>query len=143
MAAPRATVIANASRYDRIVVLPTSSAPRSASPAPSPAVRPPQPAFIPPQFPQGIQLPDDQDAPPPRAVVPNPRNPIFNGIPQLPPEIFQQQQPPPQQQPAPAPAAPATFGVPGRGGPVGVAIPGMIVQPPAQPGGAPQPADQR
>jgi hypothetical protein len=157
MAAPRPTVIANASRYDRIVVLPTSSPPRNTPPAQTPPFQPPQPAFAPPQFPPGISVPgsaddDDQDGvPPPRAVMPNPRNPVFNGIPQLPPEIFQQQQQLQQQlqqqaAPAPAPQQPA-FGAPGRGGPVGVPVPGMIVQPPAQPGqgqtAAPQQPDQR
>ena len=83
---------------------------RAAGPAPppQPAFQPQQPAFTPPQFPPGIPIPtgnDDQDdAPPPRAVMPNPRNPVFNGIPQLPPEIFQQQQL--QQQAAPAARAP-------------------------------------
>jgi hypothetical protein len=154
MAAPRPTVLANASRYDRIVVLPTSSAPRNTPPAQTPPFQPPQPAFTPPQFPPGISIPtddDDQDgAPRPRAVMPNPRNPVFNGIQQLPQEIFQQQQQLQQQlqqQAAPAPAPPASFGAPGRGGPVGVPVPGMIVQPPAQPAqgqtAAPQQPDQR
>ncbi len=54
LAAPRANAIANASRYDRIFVMPTSTPPRTA-PAP-------QPAFPQPQFNPTIQQPPPFDA---------------------------------------------------------------------------------
>jgi hypothetical protein len=130
MAAPRASFSSNASKYDRIVVMPTSSAPRNVAPPP-PTYQPPQPTFNP-QFPQPVD--DDQDgpAPGPAGVMPNPRGPIFNTFPQPGGPGGQQ---PPTPQPAPS------FGSPTPGGaPVGVAVPGMVVQPPPpQPGQAPPP----
>src|SRR5688572_16494913 len=99
--APRAASVANASRYDRILVMPTSS-PTRPTPPPSPAAFtqpqfPPQfPAQVPPQF-QGGQFPpqfppqfpgqqrpvdddgdaDVQDDPAPNVVLPNPGSPLF------------------------------------------------------------------
>jgi hypothetical protein len=55
IAAPRAAVIADASRFDRILILPTSSVPVAAVRAPTPApstVRPAAAATAPPVFPQ-------------------------------------------------------------------------------------------
>src|SRR5262249_6850611 len=45
MAAPRATVVANLSHFDRVIVLPTSTAPRNSAPPPSFQ----QPQFVQPQ----------------------------------------------------------------------------------------------
>jgi hypothetical protein len=71
----------------------------------------------------------------PNGPMPNPRAPVFNTFPQ--PQVVNPQMPPqtmpgvggvpqrmPVQQPAAQPTAP--FG--------GVAVPGMVVQPPQQPG---------
>jgi hypothetical protein len=123
--APRPTAIANASRYDRILVMPTTTPTRPA-PAPSPAFAQPQlnqqmQVQPPQQFPQ--QPPgandDDADAPGPNAAspTPNPRGPIFNSFPQP-----QQVAPPGVYRPLPGQA------------PVGVAVPGMVVPAPVQPG---------
>jgi hypothetical protein len=144
--APRATAIVNLSRYDRILVMPTSSPTRPAA-APQPASFPqgaqpqfppqfPQqfPSQVPPQF-QGGQFPggqfpqfppqrpvdddgdaDVQDDPAPNVVLPNPGSPLFNVT------------PPPQQQ------QPAGFGArPPAGRPaIGVSTPGMVVPAPSQ-----------
>ena len=140
LAAPRATTIANASRFDRIFVMPTSTPPLTL-PAPQPAF--PQPAFNPavqppPAFPrpslnpavQPLQpAPDDDDEPAPGGVQ-NPRGPLFT----FPPPGMA----PPGGTPAPA-VTPANGRAPGQGS-VGVAIPGMIVQPPQQPGPGPSAA---
>jgi hypothetical protein len=148
VAAPRQTVAANASRYDRIVVIPTSAAPRNASPPPA-TFQAPQPVFRPQrgfQPPPGFQQPmpdapfaqpvpvDDLEPPFPGpegspGVAPNPRGPVFNSF------------PPPANAPEPQPAQSApgfAFPAPGRG-PVGVSVPGMIVQPPQPPPGAAPP----
>jgi hypothetical protein len=132
LAAPRSVAIGNASRYDRILVMPTSTGTRpSAAPAP--------PMFQQPQFnPPPIEDTEDEDEPedpgiPPNGVVPGQRRPIFNAFPPgqgaprrgLPTEI------------APPGTAPGVFATPVM--PAGVAVPGMIVPAPPQPGqpGAP------
>jgi hypothetical protein len=145
IAAPREVAVANASQFDRIVVLPTPAMPR----APATAVAQ-QPAFAQPMPIAGPPPDDDVDderpAPPvggPMAVPP--RGPVFNPFPQ--PQVTNPQQPngypqmqmPPQQQtpqqmPATSPQAP-----PGGG----VAVPGMIVAPPPQPGQVVPPATKR
>lgn len=80
MAAPRASASVGASVYDRIMVMPTSTAP---SPAPAIAARPgTQPAntafngtqrVVPPRPTQQVQEPDDQDDPDPNPPSP----PVF------------------------------------------------------------------
>jgi hypothetical protein len=150
VAAPRAIAIANASRFDRIVVMPTSSAPAT------PAARntPPGPVFPQagaPAFvgqPEVLQQPDpgdqDEDRPTPSVPAPN-RGPGFNMFPQ--PQVANPQTgglappqgpltlPPPTGAPSAAPAAyPNAPTVPFSGS----AVPGTIVQPPA-PSGQPQP----
>ncbi|MBZ5556060.1 MAG: hypothetical protein LAO77_02170 [Acidobacteriia bacterium] len=79
MAAPRSAGAANLSTFDRIVVMPTSTAPR-ASAGPS------TPTFQQPQFAQPPMPADDDDDLRPAApsnVVPNQvRGPIFNTVPQ-------------------------------------------------------------
>jgi hypothetical protein len=152
MAAPRAVQVANLSRYDRILVLPTAAIARVAVAAPATSVL--QRPFVPPNTPN-----DDNDDQP--SVVQPPRGPLF--------PTFQLTQPPnspqggvsatpgtfPQQ---PVPAAPngtvggqpngqpifmtpfgGSAGVP-VGGPVGTPRPGMVVQPPVQPGIQPVPS---
>jgi hypothetical protein len=158
MTAPRPVAISDASQFDRILVMPTSTPPK--------VTAPPQPAFQPQPFGPGgmppVTLDDQDDELPPGSQpipVPNGRGPVFpqypNGGPGgrgpgFPPQaapfvqpaapnpypqnpVFQQQQaPPPVQNP------------PAGNMPVGVSTPGMVVQPPPQPGqpGAP-PQDQR
>jgi hypothetical protein len=131
LAAPRADAIANASRYDRIFVMPTSTPPRT-PPAP-------QPAFTQPQFNPAIQQPppfnEDDDDQTPNPAAPGQRGPVFT-FPQpgvAPPPIPMGTPPsmPPPVRPAPSP---------GRA-PSGTAVPGMIVEPP-QPGPAGVPPSQ-
>ena len=121
LAAPRPTSVPNASQFDRIVILPTSTPPRAVASGPAP------PTFNLPQF--NPPLPSDDDDNPRNVVAPNLRGPIFNTFPQ--PGIPQQVQPGGQPVRGAAPPASAT---PGQM-PVGVSVPGMIVQPPPpQPG---------
>jgi len=153
LAAPRPVDAANLSHFDRIVVMPTSVAPRpAASAAPAP------PAFVQPPFGQQVPADDGDDDRPATNMpsVPPNRGPIFN-TPQQPQNVNPQFGPngvpfdpnggSPRGaagQPAPPaasqPAAPGVFprapSAPSGGG---VAIPGMIVQPP-QPAPGTQPA---
>lgn len=126
--APRPTPVPTASRFDRILILPTSSAPRAAAaPPPPPSFPPPRPAVV---------IPQDPDEPDPQ-----PDRPAFVTFP--PPGAFQ------------APGAFPQPGIPSNGvepeaiAPppsrfptgVGVARPGMIVPAPpvqAAPQGNPQ-----
>ena len=127
---------AEGSAYDRIYVMPTSSAPRPAAVAPAPAA----PAFAPPRFAPGPQGRDDNDVP-------------DDGSRRVPPA----QTPPVQILPVPPPqfnATPGTVTINGatystvapRGsapaaGPgvaVGVPVPGMVLPTPSPtPGAAP------
>jgi hypothetical protein len=127
LAALRATMLANASRYDRILVMPTSTGTRpSAAPPPPPTFQ--QPQFIPPP---GGDNDDEEDDAPPNRPMPNPRIPIFNTFPQ-PPNTPRRGVPNPNQA---APDGNVPRGFPGPGtAPIGVAVPGMIVPAPAQPG---------
>jgi hypothetical protein len=121
VAAPRAEMIANASQFDRIMVMPTSSPARPAAAAPA---APAMPTFQQPQFtPPPPRVDDDDDADPP--VPPNgvpqiPRGPVFNTFPA------------PRNAAPQAPPAPATYQAPAA--PVGVSTPGMAVPVPQQPG---------
>jgi hypothetical protein len=142
MAAPRADASSGVSHFDRIVVMPTSAPPRapvSAAPPP-PTFTQPQPQFVQPQF--QPPPPDDEDSdderPAPAVPVPTPRGPVFNTFPAPPvnpqanpaggPGVYPPQpQMPGQQPPSATPTAP--FG--------GVAVPGMVVQPPQQQQGQP------
>jgi hypothetical protein len=151
MAAPRATVVPNASRFDRILVMPPSTAPRVAA-APQPA-------------PQTFQPPagtDDFDTEDPAmngvAMPPPSRGPVFPQFPagpggpgqqrtapapiQQPGGTFPQAGPFPQPTPFPAPVTPSQGFTPppvNPGGmPVGVSTPGMMVMPPqASPNASP------
>jgi hypothetical protein len=139
MAAPRRVAADGTSRFERILVLPTSSAPRQVASTPAPPMRQPSsfpgtfnPQFNPP-FPQPGDFPvdDDQDAPRPVNVIPNPGAPGAN---------FQQPQsdapPPPAQHQQFYQSAPGL--APGGVPPAGVAAPGMIVPAP-RPGPGNQP----
>jgi len=146
IAAPRAVEVANLSRYDRIIVMPTlaSARPATASTPPPPVFQQPQPQFVPPPADDDV----DDEQPAPNVQVPPGRGPVFNTFPQgttvapQPGQGFGGQQPfmgqpqvmpngevPPQ--PGFQPSAP--YG--------GVAVPGMVAPPPQQPGqpGQPQP----
>lgn len=137
MVAVRPTAVGNLSQFDRIMVMPTSVAPRQAlSPQPAtPTFQQPQYTMPQPQ-PTDDDVDDERPAQMPTGGVPNPRGPVFNTFPQpqvvnpqvqMPPVAFPgapPQQQMPQQQPGAYPTAP--FG--------GVTTPGMIVQPPQQPG---------
>jgi hypothetical protein len=121
LAAPRATAIANASRYDRIFVMPTSTPPRTAPAPPPPAF--PQQQFNPAMQQQPPFNPDDDDPtvnPPP----PNQRGPLFT-FPQ--PGVV----PPPVGTVPPGMPPPVRTGPPPVRG--GVAVPGMIAEPQQQP----------
>ncbi len=135
LAAPRTELSPGLSRYDRILVLPTSTPPRN-TPAPaSPAAFQP-PAFPNPTFPPGAEPDFDDDRQNVPAMVPPGRGGVFTPFPQGGPSP---NDPPPP--PAPPPAA---FGTPGAR-PQGVAVPGMIVPTPTQPGQFPpavRPPDQ-
>lgn len=156
VAATRTTVVARASMFDRIIVMPTTvAAPSAASAAPPPFA---QPTFPQPTFAQAPQVPDDSDddRPTPPGAGPQNRPPVFV-FPQ--PQTTSPQQVPPLAAPpgafvpqpaqavplpnapaatlpptAPYPGAPTTTVVPG-----GVAVPGMVAQPPAPPAGQQQP----
>jgi hypothetical protein len=148
LAAPRASTIANASRYDRVLVMPTSVGTK-ASAAPPPTFQ--QPQFNPPPVDDDA---DDDDAAPqarPGGVMPNGgfapgglprRGPLFNGFPPgQGPNPNLPGAPPPVQAPVPTPAQGVITSpvMPG-----GVSIPGMVVPVPAQPGqpGGPVPGQE-
>ena len=154
LAAPRQTAVANASRFDRIVLMPSSSAPPARA-----AAAPPPPAF--PQ-PRPLPVPDDQDDDVPRNGPP-PAPPLAQQVQQAQQllqqtqqlqQLQQQQQrvttpspvfstfPPPitPQEPGGAVPPPTPFNQSTPGGaPIGTSAPGMILQPPAQNG---QPGQQ-
>jgi len=130
-----AAVAANASQFDRVFVMPTSAPPRAAAAAPGPTF--PQPQFQPPPTPDDDT---DDDRPAPPVPAPNvPRGPVFNTFPQpgnpnypqpangnVPVMPGQPMQQVPQQGQPNGPYPTATPG--------GVAVPGMMVPAPAQPG---------
>jgi hypothetical protein len=146
IAAPRRTVAGNLSRFDRILITPTSNPINTPVSRPAPA----QQAFpVFQQFQQPVDDDDDQpapNAPPPAPPLGQPRNvPVPTFPPQLVPpmqqQIAQPGDPPPAgesvppAQYAPTPGPSSTF-------PPGVAVPGMVVQPP-QPGPGGQPPQAR
>lgn len=144
LAAPRAVPVANASVFDRIVVMPTSvaaAAPLGAQPPPSAqsGAQSPRPLFD-----------DDQDDDRPLPPVPGqgrppifsiPPPPIANGpngpmnIPAMIGPSGQQVFPPPPAGPGGPPPTAARPGAPTTPTPVGTAAPGMAMPTPApQPG---------
>jgi len=139
--APRTTTVANASMFDRILVMPVVAPPpapvSAASPPPAP---PPFAAFQPPQFQPSAQDDDRDDLPPPGAQPVGVRPPVFA----FPPTAGgqPQAQPVPVYQPATTmPARPATStaspGAPTQAAPVGSTAPGMLVPAPAAAPGMP------
>jgi hypothetical protein len=139
--APRPVEVANLSRFDRIIIMPTLA---SARPAVSSAP-PPAQAFVQPGAPQFNVTPtaeDDSDDARPAAPVPVPagqRGPVFNTFPQpqvVTPQNGQQMQPggAPQAAPAAPVASPTPVAPYG-----GVSVPGMVAPPPPAPAGQQQP----
>jgi hypothetical protein len=142
VAQPREIEVANLSRFDRIVVMPTVAAPVTVtSSAPAPTF--PQAAN--PTFQQQPIMPDDQEDDRP---APN-RGPVFNTFPQPqvtpvqggimsppPPGIPPGVAPPngPLMLPTPVQQAPTAQPGPTTAYPGGVSVPGMIVPAPPQPG---------
>jgi hypothetical protein len=165
MLAPRPTVVSNLSHFDRIIVMPTSVAPRAAAATPAPVSQ--QPQFPPPVAapgllgsPGGATVPgagedDGADSRPgPPVAVPANRGPVFT-FPQ--PQVVTPQVVPasatgvttgvpapqlvPVQVPAPA-TSPTTYPSTPTAPVGGVPVPGMVAPPPqgSQPGTiAPQP----
>lgn len=113
MAAPRAAAEPNTSIFDRIMILPTSTAPRVTPSAPAPSL----PTFAQ-QQPPVFSADDNDDA---RVQIPRP--PIFNTFPPVAPPVGV------PGSPTGAPAPAGRVAAPGQM-PVGVTVPGMIVQPP-------------
>lgn len=117
--APRSTHVANASQFDRILIVPMSSPPQR--PSGTPPVQPP-PVIRQPQFNQPAP-PENNEEPAERPNAPNPGNsntrpPVFDTFPQPPPRTGL---------PPSAPSSTVTA-------PVGVSVPGMVVPTPAPQG---------
>lgn len=140
--APRPTAIANASVFDRIIVMPTTVAPAAATPVSSAPPAFSQPVVVQPLPP--VPDDDDQPAPGPTPASGQPANrpgPVFV-FPQ--PQVTNPQQRPvgggvvgPAQLQQPTGSAPpaATFpGAPTTPAPTGVSTPGMVVPAPPQQG---------
>jgi hypothetical protein len=128
VAAPRTEISPGLSRYDRILVLPTSTPPRNV-PAPTPP-----PSFQPPAFPLPGPDPDlDDERQNVPAMTPG-RGGVFSPFPQG---------PSPNDPPPPPVPAPPVFGTPGVR-PMGVTVPGMVVPAPVPSGQIPptRPPDQ-
>jgi hypothetical protein len=146
MAAPRTTGV-GPSRYDRILVMATTSAPPAVATNPRPGAQPPNAAingtqrFVPPPRQQREVEPDEASEP-----DENPPSPPVFTFPQQSPNGFPNQPGQFQNAPQGAPAGitvnpstgpgaitinPATPGQPT--GPAGVSRPGMMVNPPAPP----------
>ena len=130
--APRTTMVANASVFDRILVMPvTAPAP---SPASAAALPPPPPfaAFQPQQFQPPPQDDDRDDGPPQMPQPPGNRGPVFVFPPPAGGEVAATAN---NRQPARScrrEAAGASYpGAPTTTAPVGVSVPGMIVPAPA------------
>ena len=128
VAAPRPAQAPNLSRFDRIVVMPTMAAARQ----PVSGGAPPPPVFQAQPMPPQVAEPNEDDEPKP----PNPGNqrPVFNAFPQ--PQVVNPNgavaQPPLGGEPQATPP-PSAFPTAAPG----VAVPGMIVPVPPQPGANP------
>ena len=144
LAAPRPVPVANLSHYDRILVLATAATPRV------PVAAGPAPVLQRPQVPQPNIDENDNDQPsivqPPRGPLfptfqlPQPGNPQQGGasatpgaLPPPPPFGVDQRSVPGGTPPTAVPASGPFVVYPG-GSSVGTPRPGMVVQPPAQPG---------
>lgn len=139
--APRPVEVADLSRFDRIIIMPTLASARPAtSSAPTPPAFQQSPPFNtqPPASDEG----DDERPAPNVAAPPAPRGPVFNTFPQ--PQVVNPQTAPmpllgvagsaaaPAQ--TPVPAAPAAYPTAPYGG---VAVPGMVAPPQTAPGQQP------
>jgi len=153
IAAPRTPFVADASQFDRIIVMPTTAAPR----APASAAPPPAPFA---QLNGVLQPPPDDDDRLPTGALPPALAPIFSNVPQQPgsnprrpgntgspgPGLFgviQQNDP---QVPAPAPPSPTPAAQPATSPFGAVSAPGMIApaaSQPGQPGVIPAPLPRR
>jgi hypothetical protein len=117
--APRRVETANASQFDRILILPAGTGPRPAVTAAVAPAPPQRPQFTPPQF-------DDNDDPANGPPPPGPDGrPVFSTFPQppqrpIPPSV--------DQSPANVPATRPTLAP-------GVSVPGMVAPVPAPPQG--------
>jgi hypothetical protein len=134
--APRPVDVANLSHFDRIIIMPTLAAARSATLSAPPPVFQQTAQFTPPAD-------DDDDKPAPNVPVPGaPRGPVFNTFPQPPtnpqaqPGVAAPQQAPAGQQLPSGQASPAPMAAPYGG----VAVPGMVAPPP--PGQVQSPSQQ-
>jgi hypothetical protein len=131
--AMRTTAVADASMFDRILVMPVTAPAPSTAPAapPAPFASFQPPPFQPPPFQPQLSPDDDRDDAPPQTPQPGNRGPVFV----FPPPAGVNQ---PQQGTQPQPVRPPAGSYPGAQtttGPVGVSVPGMIVPgPPPQPG---------
>ena len=142
VAAPRALQSPTLSKFDRILVMPTVAAARPA--AATTASAPPPPVFQTPTFqpPPIAAQPDDNDEPPGQSPNQPGRGPVFTAFPQ--PQVVnpavpgtgQPFVPPPGMNLPGAANTPAQPMAPGPvpTAPIGVAVPGMPVPTPAQPG---------
>jgi hypothetical protein len=136
LAAPRPMVVANASRFDRIIVMPTSATPRPAATA----TAAPPPVFNTMPQPADDDADDERPGPNVGMPTPNPRVPVFAPFPQ--PQVVNPQLGPngflvtPQQmmQPTGAPQPPGTYPGAPTLPPGSVSTPGMIAPVPPQPG---------
>jgi hypothetical protein len=157
MAAPRDLNTPDASLYDRIILIPTSSAPR---PTTTPTAQAPfqQPTFQQRPVPSPNDDDRDDDQPSPNVAQPPPQRPVFPTFPQ--PQVVSPQggpvttpgglmpPPPPQGIPnavppgTPQPAPNTTPGSQPSAPFTGARTPGMIVQPPPQPGQTVNPGQQ-
>jgi hypothetical protein len=126
IAGPRPAGMANRSRFDRILILPTSIPPAiAASTAPSPLPEISEYS----QYPQDPSFPPDMDADSPDLATPNPRGAVGTTYPAYPQPLPVGVSPPP----ASVRGNSALAGPPTPGQmPVGASVPGMPVQPPPQ-----------
>jgi hypothetical protein len=156
--APRATMVAaDASVFDRIIVMPTvatTAAPLSAAPPPPPAFA----TFQRPQEPPALDSDDERPNPSAPTPPPGSRGPVFFSFPpaqgtttQAPPagraNTPQAESAPfvPAQQPGTVPTLPPAVSYPGApttSVPAGVATPGMVAPVPAPQPGQQQPPPQ-
>lgn len=118
LAAPRATELPNASHFDRIYLLPSSSPIRAAAVV---VAQPQAPVFQAP--PAGVDDDADADGPPTRPLPPPSRNPALNAFPQ----------PRPEAEPASPSAAQTPIVYQPFNAPVGAATPGVPVPTPGSP----------
>ena len=132
LAAPRSTVVNNASRYDRIFVIPT------AAPAARPTAGSTPPAFQQPRVQPAPQNDDSDNGPPPPAPplsAPPPAPPLNQQSPQAQPQrapVFNTFPPAINPQDGPnGPPAPGPTAAPSAA--PGTSVPGMIIPAPGQP----------